>query len=47
LKKRLSFMEKLQATTYAVTKKQTLRHWRKTKQGRGGRRAKRLRKKYI
>jgi hypothetical protein len=26
LKKRLSFMEKLQATTYAVTKKQTLRH---------------------
>jgi hypothetical protein len=26
LKKCLSFMEKLQATTYAVTKKQTLRH---------------------
>ena len=26
LKKRLSFMEKLQATTYAVTKKQTLSH---------------------
>ncbi len=46
LKKRLSFMEKLQATTYAVTKKQTLRHWRKKKQGRGEE-SEKVKKKYI